>query len=585
MSRFVKNLNLILVLSILLPSIAFTQDNFRRWSPENGIAVRQGWHTEWFRSGASRIEGELAGEVALVWADCRSGDYGIYMQVIDTDGELKFGENGILVADTTRAQVNPVVCACSDGGWFVAWEDFSENFSVEIDGSIHCTKINSRGERLWGENQRGVPVCAVQHCRSDDIRVLEDSNNGCFIIWRDGRRGDMGDIYGMHVTGDGVMDRNWEENGIPIVRAVGGQRQQNLCSDGDGGMIVCWQDGRDDDDYNVWVQRVTEEGELLWGDGIIVCNNREYQELPKICSDRSGGAFVVWVNYRDFGRSNKDIYTQRVNSDGELLYGDEGAVICGVDEEQHIAQIVISNEGSAIVCWEDKRNDRDTYDIYVMRISGEEELVREWEPEACVPVVVAERNQMQVSISPDGNGGAYIVWEDERERPFPELDIWTQRLNSDGDPVWDENGIPVCAGDGCQSSPVIYLTDRSCTFVWGDSRTGGGGIYAQQFSPEGRRLWEDDCLAFEDSISGNANSLKLMPRDDGSFVLVWLDGRRGGLGSLPYIQYCRDADDQMEIELENDGIPVFTGTIGGSDQPDAVSVKRGMSSSFGGIVE
>ena len=400
------------ILFLLTTSTSLAQYEFNRWTPEDGCAVRQGWHVEWFRASASHIEGQSAGEVAFAWSDCRSGDRGVYMQVIRTDGRFKFDRDGLLIADRERQQEDPFVHPCSDGGWFVAWEDFHD----DTLGNIHCTRISSRGEHLLGDDETGIEVCTIPNSTQESIHIVEDEDGGCIIAWKDKRRDDTGDIFAMHVTSNGELDPDWTENGNVIVAEMGYQGQHSSTSDGEGGMIICWRDGRGDDDWNIWAQRITPGGELLWGEGegIIVCNDDSEQEVPRICRDGQGGAFICWKDGRNYRETNYDIYAQRIDSDGQLLWGEDGAAVCNVEEEQSYNRIVPAGEGQAIVCWQNRQEDDLTYDIFAMKISGEEELVREWEPEDGVPVVIEEGNQWQVRLCPDGEGGAYFVWEDER---------------------------------------------------------------------------------------------------------------------------------------------------------------------------
>ena len=581
MDIFLKKLSF--ALFVILLSAAPTMAESIKWSPEDGVAVRKGWYIEWFCSGASRTEGELAGEVACVWSDCRNDDCGVFLQVIDTDGELKFDAKGIQVADVDNRQKDPVVCPSLDGGWFVAWEDFS----IDSLGDIYCTKIDAEGNRVWAEdNERGVPVCVFDGIQ-EDARIVYDRQGGCIIAWRDMRGGDTGDIYAMHILAEGRSDPDWLENGLSVVSEPGPQIDMTICVDEEGGMIIGWQDHRLGGNPDIWAQRITPEGDLLWGDGdgIPICNHRSNQESPKLCPDGDGGAFFTWLDDRNMRDTDRDIYAQRVDSNGNLLWSevDEGVPLCTEVEEQTDNQIVMSEPGNAIVFWADRRVNGEELDIYTMRISGDEEMIREWQPEQGVPLLVAEHNQEQPDICADGEGGVYFAWQDERYGGFPEVDIWAQRLNSDGNRMWGDEGIVVCGAEdeggeglGHQSAPLVHRTaDGGCSIMWGDGRTGSAHIYAQLLSPNGEEIWEDNGIPLVEGLGGNAIRLKVLSRGNGEFIILWLDGRFGTLGAYPFIQYCRDGGDHLEFLLEPDGIPVITGALGSCISPDVVIAEDG----------
>ena len=84
----------LIALILLTTSPGMSQNDFCVWQPENGVAIRQGWHIRLAEEGAYRSEGELAGETALIWGDHRNGDRDIFLQVLDSEGEFKFDELG-----------------------------------------------------------------------------------------------------------------------------------------------------------------------------------------------------------------------------------------------------------------------------------------------------------------------------------------------------------------------------------------------------------------------------------------------------------------------------------------------------------
>ncbi|NQU05816.1 MAG: T9SS type A sorting domain-containing protein [Calditrichaeota bacterium] len=200
---------------------------------------------------------------------------------------------------------------------------------------------------------------------------------------------------------------------------------------------------------------------------------------------------------------------------------------------------------------------------------------KEWDPATGVVVAREENNQKSIRLFGDGNGGAYYVWEDERDGSFPEIDIYAQRLNIDGNPVWEENGIPVCTLPGVQVAPLIRRTaDGGMVTAWGDWRSGSTAIYAQKINRNGEIGWDEQGIALVDSIDGFAQYPIVLPRHNGEFAIVWSDGRRGSK-VFPYVQFCRDNGAELGLELENDGIPALNGTIGGVAFIDACNDEDG----------
>src|SRR6266508_1106606 len=59
-----------------------------------------------------------------------------------------------------------------------------------------------------------------------------------------------------------------------------------------------------------------------------------------------------------------------------------------------------------------------------------------------VALCTVDFDQIGPAIVSDGAGGAIVAWQDLRTE-F-EYDIYVQRVNAGGAPVWQPGGVPVC---------------------------------------------------------------------------------------------------------------------------------------------
>src|SRR5262249_29656061 len=99
---------------------------------------------------------------------------------------------------------------------------------------------------------------------------------------------------------------------LAVCAAAGGQFRPQITSDGAGGTIIVWQDGRaagsGADDY-VYAQRLDADGVPQWAaDGVFVGGTGVgAAAAPVIISDGAGGAIMAWVDLRA-GGANPDVY-------------------------------------------------------------------------------------------------------------------------------------------------------------------------------------------------------------------------------------------------------------------------------------
>ena len=114
---------------------------------------------------------------------------------------------------------------------------------------------------------------------------------------------------------------NPQNVGIPPGIRVGPLRSQIL-ADGSGGAIIVWNDYRDYDPLSatpkvyIYAQRLDSRGAIVWNvDGVVLSTANGTQYSPQLVSDGSGGAIVVYRSGMD-----ADIYAQRVSADGKVLW-------------------------------------------------------------------------------------------------------------------------------------------------------------------------------------------------------------------------------------------------------------------------
>src|SRR5258706_7476977 len=113
----------------------------------------------------------------------------------------------------------------------------------------------------------------------------------------------------------------------PVSVALRDQTVPKIVSDGTGGAIILWEDKRDSSTQgiNLYAQRLNSRGVPQWtGNGIFVTRATGNQTLARLVSDSPGGAIVVWQDSRS---GNTDIYAQHISSDSTKSWGANGIPI------------------------------------------------------------------------------------------------------------------------------------------------------------------------------------------------------------------------------------------------------------------
>ncbi|WP_304065624.1 T9SS type A sorting domain-containing protein [Pedobacter glucosidilyticus] len=312
-------------------------------------------------------------------------------------------------------------------------------------------------------------------------------------------------------------------------------------NDGNGNMIIAWVDARNSatTGTDIYIQKINKDGTLPWGAEKIVCNAAEGQSNVSLTSDGAGGAILVWDDNRNSATTGTDIYGQRVNASGNILWAANGVIIANGDDTQTSAILSMINATEAVIVWRDSRR-------LVPKPSNPTEFVRDQDPFANkilisdgskqwgandIQLSDALGTQTELAILPDGNNGIFIVWTDPSGTPTltSDRDIFGQRLNNSGTKLWATSstiGLPLISVAGIQQTASIALDGAGgLVAVFSDARSGtngGSDIYAQRFDSNGAKVWVNDVKVV-DAIGFQSNPYVVNSNNE--FVCIWSDPR------------------------------------------------------------
>ena len=353
----------------------------------------------------------------------------------------------------------------------------------------------------------------------------------------------------------GVAASAWQANGNPVCTYLSEQKNPKLCSDGQGGAIIAWEDYRADIFIDIYAQKMSSTGTPQWtSNGTLICNATNEQANIQLCSDGAGGAILVWQDYRD---SNADIYAQRVDSQGTTLWTFNGVPIVNLSETQENPRLCSDGAGGAIIVWCDKRSGQE--DVYAQRITSNGHL--EWTIDG-IPICIKAGRQDLPEIISDGTGGAIMCWADNRSI----YDIYAQRVDDTGVCQWGANGTVICNATNYQDSAKLCSDGaHGAIIVWMDYRNGNDNIYAQRITSAGAVQWTGNGTAICNDIFVMAPQICSV--NSGGAIIAWHDYR--GPDWDIYAQYvtqsgqvawtlngdaiCNATNDQLEARICSDG--------------------------------
>jgi len=287
------------------------------------------------------IAGDKLGNVFVAW--CMQNDStrrDILLQGADKNGNLLWPEGAISVCSTEGDQDYIHLAADGTGGVFIIWRDSRDTTRPQL----YVQRINSQGYPVCKPD--GIPICNIGSKSSTVFVYPEDKGIVCF--WRDDRNGAT-NIFTQKIGLDGKPQ--WSLEGVPVCITSTGVRDF-YAIEGNNKWGLAWEDYRDEY-MRIYAASVDAQGRSLWKfNGIPVSNVTVTQTYPRIATGAQGDYFFGWVDYRG---NDADIYAQRMDSTGNILWNAGGLTVCNSTNEQNDIAMVEDNWGGFYITWRDCR--------------------------------------------------------------------------------------------------------------------------------------------------------------------------------------------------------------------------------------
>ncbi len=302
----------------------------------------------------------------------------------------------------------------------------------------------------------------------------------------------------------------WPTGDLPICTSTGSQTHVNVIPDERGGVFVAWEDGR----YSaLYAQRVDAGGTTLWTSNGIMLPEGSASGIPDrfVVADGMGGLIYAW-------ELNGDIYAEHVDSTGtadwniDPVWGVAQRVpVCTAATPQRLVQFTSDGAGGIIATWEDHRNGSRP-DIYAQRIDASGNPV--WTTDG-VPVCVDSANQSFPVIAADGSGGAFIAWQDQRIG----TQVFVQHIDASGNALWAVDGILASFGptSAADQWPGIISDEVGGAILGWTHLTPNHDLQMTRVLSDGSFVWNYTSISAAGVVSGVA---EMVPTGDGGVIVV-----------------------------------------------------------------
>ena len=318
----------------------------------------------------------------------------IFLQRINLEGELVWGQEGIALDTSNRRQgILRVYNGPIDDTYLIHWTRSDDDFQ---NNDPRLQLVNGAGELLWGIG--GLAL----NWPNTNSKIVTTSDHSVIALQN---VAPTPAIEIVKINSDG--ERLWNSTFLTLWESVAQRTISDAESDREGGVILVYEYEKDVSVDNDLVQfrginalRISGDGDSLWTTHVYERRKDGFEQYftinPIINYAGSGRFFIAWIDYPDVFK------VVALNVDGDLLWNNPFDVITsgtghsllnGVDSENGVCYVWKNIEDG-------EQENRFIYHQWGQRINLEGE--RLWEDSGRV---IQARNLTRLSAITDGNGG------------------------------------------------------------------------------------------------------------------------------------------------------------------------------------
>ena len=386
-------------------------------------------------------------------------------------------------------------------------------------------------------------------------KVAAAPDGGLWVSWFDNASGNY-DVYIQRL--DHFGNKMFAPGGL-LVSGFPQDTSLNdyaMIVDDEGHAVVVHNDIRDGADRDIYAQRVSPSGALVWGPGgVRLSDNTNFEPDPRVVQLASGDFAFVWPRT---GSPNSGLVYQRVSKAGVKAFAGDGVTIAGFGTETPAFQEIIPTSDGGFICVYIRNTATflSPRHVYIQKFNANG--LPQWNGGS--PVIVSA-NVVPIAHRPrilsDGADGAIVAWHDTRTGIF---NTWVQRYAANGASLFPNEGARVA------DDPIHLHLDPAIGYIPGsdevlvvwnkrDSPQASRGLSVQRLDAAGTRLM-GDAGAVLVPMNGDSVSSPRISRAPGGFYVVYtnepfapLGGNRvnahrlDNLGAPVWAQPARMADE------------------------------------------
>ncbi len=351
------------------------------------------------------------GNAVLAFSDLRNGNSDIVVYKISAEGDQLFGNNGVVLSQSSEDEFFPTLCITESNHVVVTWQRENSDGIIELI----LQRLNTQGEVLWGEE--GVVLSDPSVDYNTPVPIASE-DDGAIVLYFLQTGPFFSPIRTLHAQRfDEAGEAVWTEHATLCEEAsIPGYFFPHAKSDGSGGLITSWTDDRDENMLgNVAVQRVLSDGSVQFGEyGRELTAPETFGHFsPQTAGINDLGEIVVYWRTTSANQAQSGLRVQKVTSDGSLAWGATGIELLALGSDVEVINDAVQLGDSSWVSYTRLQDNSPTANlIQFFGVDGFGDIILNAES-----IATAMSEKASVELSEIYDGQVVAVWTNDDTTP------------------------------------------------------------------------------------------------------------------------------------------------------------------------
>ena len=306
-----------------------------------GLVVSNNQNSSWIAVYHLNLGVDHDGNAIITTVDQRTGSvWEVYAYKVGPDGTMHWGDSGIGLTSSSVSNMSPRLAVTENNSVIVT--------GTHNDNTVLFHHISSSGTLLWGE---GILISDADATLISPYPVISSDNNiiiqwirqtGPFWAANSELYLQKYDYDGNPIWGNPVVAAG------PVVFPMGNWLQESI-PDQNGGSISAWTEMSGNVQSAV-AQHTDVDGNQTWATGVELSDNSSHFRIsPRMALAESNQDLIGAWNESNSGQSQRGIYAQRIDSNGNRLWGSNGIAVVELNGNYDYLDLSVEALGDDIV--------------------------------------------------------------------------------------------------------------------------------------------------------------------------------------------------------------------------------------------